>query len=58
MVSISANAINANDNQLSPDDGAVTRGRLVLDTLTMLKAANDGRTVTHHDAATDRNCDA
>jgi hypothetical protein len=34
------------------DDGAVTRGRLVLDTLTMLKAANDGRTVIHHDAAT------
>ncbi|MGW1802399.1 hypothetical protein ACWCQN_42615 [Streptomyces sp. NPDC001984] len=55
VVSISANAINANDNQLSPDDGAVTRGRLVLDTLTMLKSANDGRPVINHDAATDRN---
>ena len=43
VVSISANAINANDNQLSPDDGAVTRGQLVLDTLTMLKAANSGQ---------------
>ncbi len=51
VVSISANAINANDNQLSPDDGAVTRGQLVLDTLTMLKAANDARPVSYHDAA-------
>ncbi|MYS18987.1 hypothetical protein GA0115240_10266 [Streptomyces sp. DvalAA-14] len=52
VVSISANAINANDNQLSPDDGAVSRGQLVLDTLTMLDAANSGRPVSHHDAAT------
>jgi hypothetical protein len=54
VVSISANAVNANDNQLSPDDGAATRGQLVLDTLTMLKAADSGRTVGYHDAATDR----
>ncbi|WUH93671.1 hypothetical protein OG900_28540 [Streptomyces sp. NBC_00433] len=52
VVSISANAVNANDNQLSPDDGAVTRGQLVLDTLTMLKAANSGHKVAYHDAAT------
>lgn len=52
VVSISANAINANDNQLSPDDGAATRGQLVLDTLTMLKAVDEGRTVSYHDAAT------
>jgi hypothetical protein len=54
VVSISANAINANDNQLSPDDGAGTRGQLVLDTLTMLKAADSGRPVSYHDSATDR----
>lgn len=53
VVSVSANAINANDNQLSPDDGAVTRGQLVLDTLTMLKHANAGDPVVYHDAATD-----
>jgi hypothetical protein len=54
VVSISANAINANDNQLSPDDGAVSRGQLVLDTLTMLKAANSAHPVAYHDAATDQ----
>jgi trimeric autotransporter adhesin len=52
VVSISANAINANDNQLSPDDGAISRGQLVLDTLTMLKSANSGQKVSYHDAAT------
>ncbi|SEG82227.1 hypothetical protein SAMN05216223_113113 [Actinacidiphila yanglinensis] len=52
VVSISANAINANDNQLSPDDGAVSRGQLVLDTLTMLKSVNSGHPVSYHDAAT------
>jgi hypothetical protein len=52
VVSISANAINANDNQLSPDDGAAARGQLVLDTLTMLKAADEGHRVVHHDSAT------
>ncbi|WP_328916672.1 MULTISPECIES: Ig-like domain repeat protein [unclassified Streptomyces] len=54
VVSISANAINANDNQLSPDDGAITRGQLALDTLTMLKKANQGEPVSYHDAATDQ----
>ncbi|NJP42214.1 hypothetical protein [Actinacidiphila epipremni] len=54
VVSISANAVNANDNQLSPDDGAATRGQLVLDTLTMLKAVDAGRAVGYHDAATGR----
>jgi hypothetical protein len=57
VVSISANAINANDNQLSPDDGAVSRGQLVLDTLTMLKAADAGRPVSYHDAATGQDRD-
>jgi hypothetical protein len=52
VVSISANAVNANDNQLSPDDGAGTRGQLVLDTLTMLKAVNTGHAVSYHDNAT------
>jgi hypothetical protein len=54
VVSISANAVNANDNQLSPDDGAVTRGQLVLDSLTMLKAADTGQRVSYHDTATAR----
>ncbi|WGL51428.1 Ig-like domain-containing protein [Nocardioides sp. BP30] len=52
VVSISVNAINANDNQLSPDDGAASRGQAVLDTLTMLKKANAGESFTYHDAAT------
>jgi hypothetical protein len=54
VVSISANAINANDNQLSPDDGAITRGQLILDTLTMLKHANAGDPISYHDAATNQ----
>jgi hypothetical protein len=54
VVSISANAINANDNQLAPDDGAVARGQLFLDTLTWLKKANAGQPVSFYDAATDR----
>jgi hypothetical protein len=54
VVSVSANAVNANDNQLSPDDGAATRGQLVLDTLTMLKKANAGEAVSYHDAASGR----
>ncbi|KIF76369.1 hypothetical protein QR77_25765 [Streptomyces sp. 150FB] len=54
VVSVSANAINANDNQLAPDDGAQARGQLVLDTLTLLKKANSGAPVALHDAATDR----
>ncbi|MYV56435.1 Ig-like domain-containing protein [Streptomyces sp. SID3212] len=54
VVSISANAINANDNQLAPDNGANSRGQLVLDTLAMLKKANAGEPVAYHDAATDQ----
>lgn len=54
VVSVSANAINANDNQLSPDDGAITRGQLVLDTLSMLKKVNAGEPVSYHDAAADQ----
>jgi hypothetical protein len=54
VVSISANAINANDNQLAPDDGAVARGQLFLDTLTWLKKADEGQPVSFHDTATDR----
>ncbi len=57
MVSISANAINANDNQRSPDDGAGTRGKLVLDTLTMLKAVNAGHSVSYHDDVTGQDVD-
>jgi hypothetical protein len=54
VVSISANAINANDNQHAPDDGAVARGQLFLDTLSWLKKANDGQPVSFYDAATSR----
>jgi hypothetical protein len=57
VVSISANAINANDNQLAPDYGAQARGQLVLDTLAMLRKANAGEPVSFHDAATDRTVD-
>ncbi|MTB88486.1 Ig-like domain repeat protein [Aeromicrobium senzhongii] len=50
VVSISANAINSNDNQLALDQGAQARGQLLLDTLSMLKKANEGATVSHYDA--------
>jgi trimeric autotransporter adhesin len=52
VVSISANAINANDNQHAPDDGAVARGQLFLDTLTWLRMAGKGQPVSFFDAAT------
>ncbi|WP_127354319.1 alpha/beta hydrolase [Actinacidiphila soli] len=55
VVSISANAINAKDNQLAADYGAQARGELILDTLRMLKKANAGDNVVYHDAFTDRN---
>lgn len=42
VVSVSANAINANDNQLAADYGATARGQLVLDHLDLLAKANDG----------------
>ncbi len=54
VVSISANAINANDNQLSIDYGQLTRGQLTLDTLSLLKKANAGETVSLRDNAADR----
>jgi trimeric autotransporter adhesin len=57
VVSISANAINANDNQLAPDDGAVARGQLILDTLTWLKKADQGQPVSFYDAATSQTVD-
>ncbi|WP_436698196.1 Ig-like domain repeat protein [Nocardioides sp. BYT-33-1] len=53
VVSISANAINSNDNQLAADQGAQARGQLILDTLDLLEDANAGRPVSLHDAATD-----
>ncbi|WP_435768309.1 Ig-like domain repeat protein [Nocardioides sp. SYSU DS0651] len=57
VVSISANAINANDNQLAADQGAQARGQLILDTLDMLAAANAGEHVEVHDQATDQDVD-
>ncbi|MFJ9315055.1 Ig-like domain repeat protein [Pimelobacter simplex] len=53
VVSISANAINANDNQLAADQGAQARGQLVLDTLDLLADASSGKPVRLHDDATD-----
>lgn len=53
VVSISANAINSNDNQLALDQGAQARGQLLLDTLTMLKKANEGAAVSYYDQQTD-----
>ncbi|MCL3837976.1 Ig-like domain-containing protein [Aeromicrobium duanguangcaii] len=50
VVSISANAINSNDNQLALDQGAQARGQLLLDTLSMLKKANEGAAVSYYDA--------
>lgn len=52
VVSVSANAINANDNQLAADQGARARGQLVLDTLDMLQDASAGDAVSYRDAAT------
>lgn len=57
VLSISANAINANDNQLALDYGAQARGQLVLDTLTMLQKASAGEAVSYHDAARDVDVD-
>ena len=53
VVSISANAINANDAQLSVDYGAFARGQLVLDSLAMLADVTAGEDVAYHDAWTD-----
>src|SRR5262249_14692667 len=54
VVSISANAINATDNQRAADYGAQARGELILDTLRMLKQANAGQPAVYHDAFTNR----
>jgi trimeric autotransporter adhesin len=54
VVSIGANAINANDNQLAPDDGAVARGQEFLDTLTWLQKADRGQPVSFFDAQADQ----
>jgi hypothetical protein len=52
VVSIAANAINSNDNQLSLDNGAQARGQLMLDTLSMLDKAAKGEPVSYYDAQT------
>ena len=52
VLSIAANAINSNDNQLALDYGAQARGQLILDTLTMLKKASAGESVSYDDAQT------
>lgn len=54
VVSIAANAINSNDNQLAADRGAQARGQLLLDTLTMLDTASKGQPVSFRDAHKDR----
>lgn len=54
VVSIAANAINSNDNELALDRGAQARGQLLLDTLTMLDKASKGESVSYYDAQKDR----
>lgn len=51
VVSISANAINANDAQLSVDNGALARGQLVIDSLAMIEKWNAGDPAVYHDNA-------
>lgn len=57
VVSISANAINSNDNQLAADQGAQARGQLILDTLAMLREASLGSPVSYYDAWKQRTVD-
>lgn len=52
VLSIAANAVNSNDNQLALDYGAQARGRLILDTLGMLSKANAGESVAYDDITT------
>jgi hypothetical protein len=52
VVSIAANAINSNDNELALDRGAQARGQLLLDTLSMLDMASKGEAVSYYDAQT------
>lgn len=49
VLSIAANAVNSNDNQLALDYGAKARGQLILDTLSMLDAANSAKPVAFDD---------
>lgn len=51
VLSIAANAVNSNDNQLALDYGAQARGRLILDTLGMLEKANAGEPVAFEDVS-------
>lgn len=53
VISIGANAINSNDNQLALDYGAQARGQLILDTLSIFEDANEGVSTTLYDAQTD-----
>ena len=53
VVSIAANAINANDAQLTLDNGALARGQLILDSIAMLDKASKGENPTYHDAQFD-----
>jgi hypothetical protein len=57
VISMSVNAVNANDNQLALDNGAQARGQQVLDTLALLKKASAGDAVSLHDAARDIDVD-
>ena len=49
VLSIAANAVNSNDNQLALDYGAQARGQLIVDTLGMLKKANAGEAIVFDD---------
>lgn len=49
VLSIAANAVNSNDNQLALDYGAQARGQLILDTLDMLRKASAGEAVSYDD---------
>lgn len=49
VLSIAANAVNSNDNQLALDYGAQARGQLILDTLGMLEDANAAQPVAFDD---------
>lgn len=52
VISIGANAINSNDNQLALDYGAQARGQLILDTLSIFRDASEGTSTTLYDAQT------
>lgn len=52
VLSIAANSVNSNDNQLALDYGAQARGQLILDTLGMLAKADAGESVSYDDVTT------